>query len=80
MNKGYCDIFMMPNLYSFPDMAYSYLFEIKYIKVSDFSGNLLKKNIEEAKRELNKYGNDRDLDKIAGSTKLEKIILIILWR
>ena len=76
LNKGYCDILMSPNLYSFPDMTSSYLFEIKYIKVSDFSENVLKKKIEEAKEELDKYIKDFDLKKIAGSTSLHKIVLV----
>ena len=51
-NKGYCDILMAPNLHSFPDIPYSYMFELKYIKVKDFTEKLLKKKIEEGKKSL----------------------------
>jgi len=75
-NRGFCDILLFPRLHSFPDIPYSYMFEIKYIKKKDFTKKLLKKKIEEAKEELDKYGKDEGVKKLTESTGLLKIILI----
>lgn len=76
LNLGYSDILMLPNIHSFPDMKYSYLFEIKYIKVSEFSENLLQEKIKEAQEGLKKYGDDQSLLKQTASTELIKAILV----
>lgn len=76
LNKGYCDILLLPNLFSFPDIEYSYIFEIKYIKVKDFSEKEVAKKTEEAREALNKYGKAEELKKVTGSTEILKIILI----
>jgi len=75
-NRGFCDILLFPRLHSFPDIPYSYMFEIKYIKKKDFTKKFLKNKIEEAKEELNKYGQDEGIKKLTGSTELLKIILV----
>jgi len=75
-NRGFCDILLIPRIHSFPDIPYSYMFEIKYIKKKDFTKKLLKNKIEEAKEELDKYGQDEGIKKLTGSTELLKIILV----
>jgi len=75
-NRGFCDILMIPRLHSFPDIPYSYMFEIKYIKKKDFTKKMLQKKIEEARGELDKYSKDPALLKIIETTKLQKIILV----
>jgi hypothetical protein len=76
LNKGFCDILLLPNLLNFLDMEYSFLIEIKYINKTDFSNSELEKKIREAKMQLEKYKEDASLEKFAGTTKLIKIILI----
>jgi hypothetical protein len=76
LNLGYSDILMLPNLPSYPDMKFSYLMEIKYIKVADFTEELLQKKIKEAEEGLRKYGRDHFLFKQIGNTELIKIILV----
>jgi len=76
LNKGYCDILLLPNLINFPDMGYSYLLEIKYISVTDYSESKLKCKILEAEEELERYEKDRDLKQFTGDTKLLKIVLV----
>jgi hypothetical protein len=76
LNLGYSDILMLPNLPSYPDMKFSFLFEIKYIKVSEFTEELLEKKIKDAEEWLQKYGEDHFLFKQIGSTKLIKAILV----
>jgi len=76
LNKGYGDILLLPNLFAFPDMGYSYIFEIKYIKVKDFTEKELEKKLREGKEVLLKYGDDEDLKKLTGSTELIRIVLV----
>ena len=57
-------------------MPYSYLLEIKYINVTEYSENKLLAKIPEAREELERYEKDRDLKTLTGSTKLIKIILV----
>ena len=67
---------LLPNIHSFPDMKYSYLFEIKYVKISEYSENILQKKIKEAHEGLKKYGDHISLLKQIGSTKLIKAVLV----
>jgi len=76
LNKGYCDILMIPNLLSYPDLLYSYLLEIKYISVSEYSESRLNSKILEAEKELRRYEEDSGLKQFTGETKLIKIILV----
>jgi len=76
LNKGYGDILLLPNLPVFPDMGYSYIFEIKYIKVKDFTEKELERKLREGKEVLLKYGDDEDLKRLTGSTELIKIVLV----
>jgi len=76
LNKGYGDILLLPNLPVFPDMGYSYIFEIKYIKVKDFTEKELERKLREGKEVLLKYGEDEDLKRLTGSTELIKIVLV----
>ncbi len=76
LNKGYSDILMLPNLLNFPDMGYSYLLEIKYIGVSEYSESRVNSKILEAEDELKRYEKDSDLKKLTGNTQLIEIILV----
>ncbi len=76
LNKGFCDILLLPNLLNFPDMGYSYLIEIKYIKLSDYSESKLQEKIQIARKQLEKYKDDTSLQKFTGTTKLIKIVLV----
>jgi len=76
LNKGYGDILLLPNLNVLTDMGYSYIFEIKYIKVKDFMEKELERKIREGKEALLKYGEDEDLKKLTGHTKVIKVLLV----
>jgi len=76
LNMGYADILLAPNLHAFPDLPFSYLLEIKYLKKKRCSKKEVEKKIEEGKKELMRYENDVALKKVTGSSKLIKIILV----
>lgn len=73
--KGYADFYMMPDLIHQPEIAYSYIVEVKYAKrdASDADIALLKR---EAAEQLNRYAADEKVMQTKGSTKLERITLV----
>jgi hypothetical protein len=76
LNKGYCDILLLPNLLQFPDIEYSYLIEMKYIKPSEYSETKLEAKIKDAEEKLNKYKNDESLKIFTGDTHIINLILV----
>ncbi len=76
LHRGYGDIVLIPNLPQFPDLAYSYILEIKYMNVKEYKKKKLQEKIMEAKEELDKYKDDDGLKKLTGKTELKKLILI----
>ena len=76
LNKGYCDILMVPNLLQYPDIKYSYLIELKYIKPSDYNKTKEENKLKDAREKLSKYEKDESLKKLLGNTDIIKLILI----
>ena len=76
MNKGFADIFMEPFLARFPDIKYSYLIELKYISISDYSEKILNQKIDAAKKQLDQYVKSERIIKSIENTQLKKIILV----
>jgi hypothetical protein len=76
MNKGYSDIYMAPFIYKYPDLAYSYLIELKYIARGEYSEKIQQEKIQDAQKQLDQYvKSDRIQKRIAG-TKLIQMILV----
>ena len=78
MNKGYADIVMEPFMAGFPDMEYSYILEIKYIKPSEYGEEIKNRKIDEAREQLERYSVDDRFKKSIERTALKKIILIFV--
>ncbi len=76
LNKGYCDILLLPNLPSYPDMKYSYLIELKYLSQKEFSQTNMEEKIKNAEEKLDRYKNDEGLKKLLGSTQIIRLILV----
>ena len=74
-SKGYADFYMMPDLLHQPDIAYSYIVEVKYAKRDASEGEItaLKK---EAAEQLVRYAADEKVLRTKGGTKLELITLV----
>ena len=74
-SKGYADFYMMPDLLHQPDIAYSYIVEVKYAKHDASEGEIasLKK---EAAEQLVRYAADEKVLRTKGGTKLELITLV----
>ena len=74
-SKGYADFYMMPDLLHQPDIAYSYIVEVKYAKrdASDAEIASLKK---EAADQLRSYAADERVLGTKGHTRLGLITLV----
>jgi hypothetical protein len=82
LEKGYADLVLEPFLAQYPQLKYSYLIEIKYIKPQGKKNELtltpekIKKIKEEAETQLNTYGLDEKFKKAVGHTTLTKLVLV----
>jgi hypothetical protein len=76
LNKGYADIYLLPDLAAYPDMLPDhYLIELKYVKQADIKSSnkekVVAKHLEQAKAQLEQYAGDSLIPK---NTK--KIVVI----
>jgi hypothetical protein len=58
MGKGFVDLYLEPFFSKYDKVKYAYLIELKYITRSEFTKELLKDKIEEAKNQLQQYASD----------------------
>ncbi|MCX6580590.1 MAG: AAA family ATPase, partial [Candidatus Aminicenantes bacterium] len=80
LEKGYADLVLEPFLAQYPQLKYSYIIEIKYIKPQGKKKTLppgnIKKVREEAEDQLKRYSLDEKFQKAIGQTTLKKVMLI----
>jgi hypothetical protein len=80
LEKGYADLVMEPFLAQYPQLKYSYLLEIKYIKPGtrekDLTPGKIKTIKAEAEAQINRYSRDEKFQKAVGQTTLKKVVLI----
>ena len=74
-SKGYADFYMMPDLLHQPDIAYSYIVEVKYAK-RDASEEDIASLKKEAAEQLVRYAAAEKVLRTKGGTKLELITLV----
>ena len=74
-SKGYADFYMMPDLLHQPEIAYSYIVEVKYARrdASEADIALLK---QEAAEQLRRYAADEKVLRTKGHTELGLITLV----
>ncbi len=79
LKKGYADLVLEPFLAQYPQLKYSYVIEIKYIKPQAKKKDLTPEKIQEVKDEaeaqLNRYVMDDKFQKAIGQTTVKKLIL-----
>jgi len=77
LNKGYADLLLEPYTVKYPELNFSYLLELKYVKAGLTAGDpKLPGLIAAAEAQINAYARDKNLEKTAGNTRLIKLILI----
>ena len=73
--RGFSDLYLMPNLANYPDMKYSYLIELKFLKRDDTTTKV-DSLIEEAETQLRKYASDEKVLASTGNTRLRLLAAV----
>ena len=58
MGKGFADLYLEPFWPKYPDVRRRYLIEIKYIKRSEFTQDLVQEKLAQAREQLERYSTD----------------------
>jgi len=74
MNRGYCDIFLMPDR-RFKDVKHSFIIEFKYIKTDSKPEEFLEK-FGDATAQLNIYAAEEKVKNMTEGTVLHKIVMV----
>ncbi len=77
VSGGYADIYMQPRLEVYPELAHSYLLELKYLPSSATDAEVDAAR-QKAIAQLTRYGEGLDIAATKGHTELHRLIL--LWR
>lgn len=75
MNHGYSDLFLFPKLKKYPEIAHSYLIELKYTK-KEASSTEIEALCIEAVGQIEKYSQDRLLQAACGGTELHRLVIV----
>ena len=74
MNYGYCDFFLLPDKQRYPDVAHSYILELKYAGRTA-TDTELETQAEKGRRQLLQYSKDKIALQLAKDTTLHLILL-----
>lgn len=73
--KGFSDLYLMPRLGRYPDMQYSYVIELKYLKREDKTTSV-ENLLEEAEKQLRRYASDEKVKQSTGGTRLRLLVAV----
>lgn len=76
MNHGYCDFFMLPDHLRFPEVAHSYILELKYLKMGATDAEA-ESQWQAAVAQIHEYAKDTVVNRLLGGTKLHLVVLQI---
>ena len=72
MSHGYCDIFLMPDRMRYPEVAHSYIIELKYLTAKDTEATA-EEQWTEAIDQVRRYTADRKVQQMTRDTELHLI-------
>ena len=72
MSHGYCDIFLMPDRKRYPEVAHSYIIELKYLTAKDTEAKA-EEQWQEAVDQVRRYTADRKVQQMTRDTELHLI-------
>ncbi len=77
-NKGFADLWLEPVAFKYPDIAYSYLIELKYFSRQDDKKIKIEipNIVKTATKQLNRYVKDSHIVKTKANTIVKKIVLV----
>lgn len=73
--RGFSDLYLMPNLANYPDMQYSYLVELKFLKRDDTTTDV-EALLQEAEKQLHRYATDEKILSSTGNTRLRLLAAV----
>ena len=73
--RGFSDLYLMPNLANYPDMQYSYLIELKFLKRDDTTTKA-ESLMQGAETQLHKYASDEKVKSSTGNTRLRLLAAV----
>lgn len=73
--RGFSDLYLMPNLANYPDMQYSYLIELKYLKQDDSTTDV-ETLLQKAEMQLQRYASDEKVLSSIGNTRLRLLAAV----
>lgn len=74
MNYGYCDFFLLPDKKRYPDIAHSYIIELKYA-ARTATETEMEAQVVEGRRQLLQYSEGKILRKLSEGTVLHRLLI-----
>lgn len=75
LNYGYSDFFLLPDKARFPEIAHSYIMELKYVKPSATDAEIEEKS-REANEQLRRYSEDKIVKRLCTHTQLHLLKIV----
>ena len=74
LNHGYCDLFLMPDSRRYPQVAHSYILELKYLTARGTEAEA-ERQWADAAAQVRRYARDRKVEQMAQNTELHLITM-----
>lgn len=74
LNHGFCDLFLMPDHSRYPEVAHSYIVELKYLSAKD-SAEKAEAQWEDAVRQIHGYAEGGKVRQMCRGTELHLIVM-----
>ena len=75
LNYGYSDFLLLPDKQRFPEVAHSYILELKYVKPVAGDAELEAKS-READAQLERYSHDKVVERLCAGTRLHLLKVV----
>lgn len=75
LNYGYGDLLLLPDKARYPEVAHSYVIELKYLKAGATDADAVRAE-REAGEQLRRYAADKGLRRLSGGTALHLITIV----
>ena len=74
LNHGFCDLFLMPDLQRYPEVAHSYILELKYLPAKDY-GTKGEAQWQDAVEQIHRYAEGPKVQLMCRETALHCIVM-----
>lgn len=74
LNHGFCDLFLMPDLQRYPEVAHCFILELKYLPVHDFDARH-EAQWQEAVEQIHRYAQAPRVQQMAQGTQLHLVVM-----